>query len=95
MFSHNQFSALCNIKSVQNAGFLQETVKNMCQYDVTIHLTANVYLSISRLLFWHVDDRLYNADELVKNANEHIQRAIKRGTSEEDISLLKSAFQHL
>jgi hypothetical protein len=62
---------------------------------VAVHMTASAYISITRLFFWRVDDRLYNVDELVKNANEYIQRAIKRGIPEEDISMLKSAFQHL
>jgi hypothetical protein len=58
-------------------------------------MTVRYLHLFSRLLFWRVDDRLYNADELVKNANKHIERAIKRGMPEEDISLLESAFNHL
>lgn len=79
----------------QNVEFLQETVQNMSQYVVAVHTTAEIYISTLRLLFYRVDDQLYNADELVKNANEHIQRALKRGVSEEDLSLLRSAFKHL
>lgn len=50
---------------------------------------------ISRLLFWFVSEELYNAQQLVADADELIKRAIERGMPSEDISAVQMAFMHL
>lgn len=47
-------------------------------------------------MFWFVDEGLYYVDELTKNAQQHIENAIKRpNTTQEDKILLKEAFKHM
>lgn len=46
-------------------------------------------------MFWAVDQNLYNVDELTKNAEDQLQRAIERDSSPEDISLLREALVHV
>jgi len=48
-----------------------------------------------RMLFWHVDDNLYNSEQLLDSAQTHIDRAKERNMPPEDISALEQAFEHL
>ena len=59
---------------------------------VLLRLT-NIF--VSRLLFWFVSEELYNAQQLVADADEIITRAIERGMPSEDISAIQEAFTHL
>jgi len=45
-------------------------------------------------MFWSVDDRLHNVDQLLKDSDEHLHEAIKRGVSQEDLALLRDAVLH-
>jgi hypothetical protein len=47
------------------------------------------------LLFWFVSEELYNAQQLVADADEVTTRAIERGMPSEDISAIQEAFTHL
>lgn len=55
-----------------------------------VGLTKNV-----RICFWNIDNDLYNAEELVQNSDEIIQRAKDRDMPCVDIVLLKEAVKHL
>lgn len=46
-------------------------------------------------MFWSVDDGKYNVDQLARDAQIHINRAIERNTSPEDMNLLHDAFHHV
>ncbi|KAF8912126.1 hypothetical protein CPB84DRAFT_1761324 [Gymnopilus junonius] len=59
-----------------------------------IHLQETLR-NMSQILFWHVDENLYNAKQLVAEAHILIKRALDRGMPEDDISGLNEAFQHL
>ena len=50
---------------------------------------------IPRLLFWFVSDELYNAQQLVADADVLINKAIERGMPPEDILAIQTAFMHL
>jgi hypothetical protein len=52
-------------------------------------------MSFPRLLFWFVSDELYNAQQLVASADEHINKAIEREMPSEDVSAIQTAFMHL
>ena len=54
-------------------------------------LNVDVY----RIMFWSTDDGLYNVIELLKNAQSHIDTAIKRNMPRQDIDLLHEAFKHV
>jgi hypothetical protein len=46
-------------------------------------------------MFWSTDDGLYNVDQLTRNAQDHIDTALKRNTPKEDMELLQEAFEHM
>jgi hypothetical protein len=48
-----------------------------------------------RLMFWHVDERQYNVDELVKTADTMVERAQERGVSPKDLDALREAKTHM
>jgi hypothetical protein len=47
------------------------------------------------LLFWFVSDDLYNAEQLVADADGYIKKATERGMPSEDIEAIQMAFMHL
>lgn len=46
-------------------------------------------------MFWSVDEDLYNVDQLLGDAQDHINTAIKRKVPQEDLALLHNAFRHM
>lgn len=50
---------------------------------------------LERLMFWHVDEKKYNVDELVKTADIMVERAQERGVSPKDLDALKEAKAHM
>lgn len=91
------FKSLTYLSFYQNADMLQATLKNMSQYGGFMFWSYRVELMyiIPRLLFWFVSDELYNAQQLVADADEHINKAIDRGMPAEDIAAIQTAFMHL
>lgn len=51
--------------------------------------------NMSQLMFWSVEDGRYNVDQLARDAQIHINRAIERNTPPEDMNLLYDAFKHV
>jgi hypothetical protein len=49
---------------------------------------------LDRLMFWTIDDELYNVDNIVKEAQDLRTRAIDRNRPEYDIKLLNDALMH-
>ncbi|KAJ6501924.1 P-loop containing nucleoside triphosphate hydrolase protein [Mycena sanguinolenta] len=50
--------------------------------------------NMSQLMFWRVDDNLYNSGELLRTADEKMKK-LSPATSPEDIQLMNDAFHHL
>ena len=48
-----------------------------------------------RLMFWHVDEKKYNVDELVKTSDMMVEKAQERGVSPQDLILLRDAKKHM
>jgi hypothetical protein len=46
-------------------------------------------------MFWHVDERQYNVDELVKTSDKMVEKAQERGVSPQDIIALRDAKKHM
>jgi hypothetical protein len=48
-----------------------------------------------RLMFWHVDERQYNVDELVRATDAMMEKAQERGVSSQDEDALRAAKKHM
>lgn len=48
----------------------------------------------NRLMFWAVDDNLYNSAEMLKISTKTLDKALD-SASPEDVNLLKDAYHHL
>jgi hypothetical protein len=46
-------------------------------------------------MFWHVDEKRYNVDELIKTADTMVERAQERGVSPKDLDALREAKTHM
>jgi hypothetical protein len=46
-------------------------------------------------MFWHVDEKKYNVDELVKTSDMMVEKAQERGVSPQDLILLRDAKKHM
>jgi hypothetical protein len=49
----------------------------------------------ARIFFWHVDEELYNARQILENAESHIRTAQERNIPHEDMLALNEALRHL
>ncbi|KAJ7154205.1 hypothetical protein C8R46DRAFT_1356943 [Mycena filopes] len=50
--------------------------------------------NMSQIMFWGVDDHLYNADELMRTTEKTVNK-LSPSTSEEDLTLIKEAYHHI
>jgi len=46
-------------------------------------------------MFWHVDEKKYNVDELFKASDRMLEKAQERGVSPQDIIALREAQKHM
>jgi hypothetical protein len=46
-------------------------------------------------MFWHVDERQYNVDELVRATDTMVEKAQERGVSSQDVDALREAKKHM
>lgn len=73
--------------------------KTACGQHVTVCPLDPPWLSYQltcrRLMFWHVDERRYNVDELVKTSDKMVEKAQERGVSPQDVIVLQEAKKHM
>jgi hypothetical protein len=46
-------------------------------------------------MFWHVDEKHYNVDELYQGSDRMVEKAQERGVSPQDIIALREAKKHM
>ena len=46
-------------------------------------------------MFWHIDERHYNVDELSNTADRMLEKAQERGVSVKDAEALREAKKHM
>jgi hypothetical protein len=46
-------------------------------------------------MFWHVDEKQYNVEELFKTSDWMVEKAQERGVSPQDIIALREAKKHM
>ncbi|KAI0784409.1 SNF2 family N-terminal domain-containing protein [Abortiporus biennis] len=68
--------------------------------DYFFHQKNTTYLqtlvgNISQAMFWHIDEKVYNVDEIVGRADTHLKNAEKLPPDSADIPMLRQALQHV
>jgi hypothetical protein len=48
-----------------------------------------------RLMFWHIDERHYNVEELSNTTDRMVEKAQERGVSVQDAEALREAKEHM
>lgn len=66
----------------------------MSQY-VHLHPRLFCYLMYERLMFWHIDERHYNVEELSNTTDRMVEKAQERGVSVQDAEALREAKEHM
>ncbi|KAF9484636.1 hypothetical protein BDN70DRAFT_872149 [Pholiota conissans] len=89
--SFNALQAIILINAIDS----ERTHQDYMFHPSNVEMLQLTMKNMSQILFWHVDSGLYNAPELIKNANTTLSRAIERGMPDEDIKGLQEAFKHL
>lgn len=90
------------ISVVVLANSLRRRMPNFCRSQLKtcrskkISRTSIAWLiKICRLMFWSVNEELYNVDQLTRDAQATIDLAMRRNMSPEDIQLVQEAFRHM
>ncbi|KAF9532907.1 SNF2 family N-terminal domain-containing protein [Crepidotus variabilis] len=94
LYAVKSFNALQAI-IVVNAVDSQRTDQDYMFHPRNAEYLQDTLRNMSQLFFWHVNDELYNAPTLLKDAEKTLQTALARNTPEDEIELLKEAFRHL
>ncbi|TFK36351.1 hypothetical protein BDQ12DRAFT_686775 [Crucibulum laeve] len=89
--SYNALQATIAINAIDSQRTDQDYMFHPSNADA-LRLTVK---NMSQIMFWSVDDGLYQTDQLLRDAEIHIKRAIERGTPPEDMKLLYDAFKHI
>ncbi|KAF8969663.1 SNF2 family N-terminal domain-containing protein [Flammula alnicola] len=78
-----------------NAIDSQRTDQDYMFHPRNADLLQETVKNMSQILFWHVNEDLYYAEQLVHDADSHIDRATERGMPMDDIISLQEALKHL
>ncbi|KAF9556010.1 hypothetical protein CPC08DRAFT_711560 [Agrocybe pediades] len=78
-----------------NAVDSQRTDQDYMFHPRNAEFLQDTVRNMSQILFWHVDDNLYNSKQLLESSEKHIQVAKERNMPQEDIDALLEAFRHL
>ncbi|EAU88937.1 hypothetical protein CC1G_10583 [Coprinopsis cinerea okayama7 len=91
VISYNNLQAAIAINAVDSERKDQDYLFHPSNTD---HLQTTVK-NMSQLMFWHVDDELFNVEQLYVDGPKHIRNALDRGASTEDLRLLNDALKHV
>ncbi|PPQ86914.1 hypothetical protein CVT25_009800 [Psilocybe cyanescens] len=89
--SFNALQAIITINAVDS----QRTDQDYMFHPRNTDYLQDTVRNMSQILFWHVDDNLYNARALVQDAEIITKRAQDRNMPHNDILSLRTAFEHL
>ncbi|CCM03805.1 uncharacterized protein FIBRA_05953 [Fibroporia radiculosa] len=93
--SYNIMQAMIVVNAVDSERKDQDYFFHPTQQAALRQLVDNMSQSVIAVMFWRVDEEMrIAADILIKECDDHIQRAHKRGISQQDLSLLEEAVQH-
>ncbi|KAK0239544.1 SNF2 family N-terminal domain-containing protein [Armillaria nabsnona] len=89
--SYNALQAAIAINAVDSERRDQDYLFHPRNSDMLQELVSNM----TQIMFWSVDERLYNADEIMTRPKVHIETAINRNASQEDLELITQAIEHI
>ncbi|KAI0256567.1 P-loop containing nucleoside triphosphate hydrolase protein [Lactifluus subvellereus] len=89
--SYNALQAAITINAVDSERKDQDYLFHSNNAAYLKQLVANM----SQLMFWHVDERHYNVDELVRVSDTMVEKARERGVSSQDVDALREAKKHI
>ncbi|KAH9484424.1 putative ATP-dependent helicase C23E6.02 [Psilocybe cubensis] len=89
--SFNALQAIITINAVDS----QRTDQDYMFHPRNAEHLQDTVRNMSQICFWHIDENLYNARDLVRDAEIITKRAEDRNMPPSDISALKLAFDHL
>ncbi|KAI0053959.1 hypothetical protein FA95DRAFT_1551738 [Auriscalpium vulgare] len=89
--SYNALQAVIAINAVDSERKDQDYLFHPLHAGELKLLVANY----SQLMFWHVDEKMYNVDELTNSIDNVIERAASRQNSLSDMTLLKASKVHI
>ncbi|EKM82385.1 hypothetical protein AGABI1DRAFT_67996 [Agaricus bisporus var. burnettii JB137-S8] len=91
MKSYNAMQATIAINAIDS----QRTDQDYLFHSRNAEFLQLTVKNMSQLMFWSVDETLYNADQLMQTAQATTDLAISRNMPPEDIQLLQEAFRHV
>ncbi|TFK30303.1 hypothetical protein FA15DRAFT_663708 [Coprinopsis marcescibilis] len=91
VISYNALQAIIAINAVDSERKDQDYLFHPSNAEYLQETVKNM----SQLMFWRVDEQLYNVKELAASAPRHIKMAMERGASAQDMKLLHEAFRHV
>ncbi|KAH6894963.1 SNF2 family N-terminal domain-containing protein [Coprinopsis sp. MPI-PUGE-AT-0042] len=89
--SYNALQAVIAINAVDS----ERKDQDYLFHPANVEFLQLALRNMSQLMFWHVDENLFNIEALHASKQDHFDRALKRGASADDIKLLDDAFRHV
>ncbi|KIM48685.1 hypothetical protein M413DRAFT_437870 [Hebeloma cylindrosporum] len=89
--SFNALQAIITINAIDS----QRTDQDYMFHPRNADFLQATVRNMSQIFFWHVDEELYNAKQLLQSAAGHIVVAQERNVPHEDMLALNEAFRHL
>ncbi|VDB82884.1 unnamed protein product [Peniophora sp. CBMAI 1063] len=89
--SYNAMLAAITFNAIDS----ERTDKDYMFHAANVASVREVISNMSQLMFWRVDDNMYNVEELYRACEPTLQRATERGVSAADMELLKQAVFHV
>ncbi|KAF8624131.1 hypothetical protein AX15_006036 [Amanita polypyramis BW_CC] len=90
--SYNAMQAAIVINAIDS----QRTDQDYLFHPSNVEHLQIAVKNMSQLMLWSIDDlNLYYVDQLLAEEESHIQRAIERNVSQDDMQLLYDAFRHI
>ncbi|KZV71605.1 hypothetical protein PENSPDRAFT_605479 [Peniophora sp. CONT] len=89
--SYNAMLAAITFNAIDS----ERTDKDYMFHSANVASVREAIGNMSQLMFWRVDENMYNVEDLARTCEQTLQRAEKRNASRQDMELLKQAVLHV